>query len=111
MDKTSSQDAMEPAMFPTRGAVVTDSAAPATWTTEMTETVLQNAFDLWFEPEIKRRQAAGILPTPFSLWAAQVLIEPDGPATIHFNDRLRDGFKIKIHYNTPKDISKGWQLD
>ncbi len=44
---------------------------------ELAMALLSNAFELWFEPEIKRRQEAGTLPTPFELWAAQVLLELD----------------------------------
>lgn len=77
---------------------------------EFTTAVLQNAFDLWFEPEIKRRQEAGTLPKPFPLWAAQVILEPDGPGTMRFNDQIRGVFQVAIDASTPGPIAKGAQL-
>jgi hypothetical protein len=77
---------------------------------EFTNAVLQNAFDLWFEPEIKRRQEAGALPKPFPLWAAQVILEPNGPGTIRFNDQIRGVFQVAIDASTPGPIAKGAQL-
>ena len=56
---------------------------------EFTKRVLQNAFDLWFEPEIKRRQESGTLPTPFKLWAAQVILDLGQPPEINFNEQLK----------------------
>ena len=56
---------------------------------DLTEKVLRNAFDLWFEPEIKRRQEAGTLPMPFKLWAAQVILDMGRPPVINFNEELK----------------------
>ena len=56
---------------------------------DFTRTVLRNAFDLWFEPEIKRRQEAGTLPKPFRVWAAQVILDLQGPPRINFNEELQ----------------------
>lgn len=56
--------------------------------TEFREAVLRNAFNLWFEPEIARRQEAGTLPTPFKLWAAQVILDLEQPPVINFNEQV-----------------------
>ncbi|MGV8856286.1 MAG: hypothetical protein ACOH2L_16785 [Devosia sp.] len=44
--------------------------------------------DLYIVPEIKRRQAAGLLPQPLELRVAQVLFTPDG-VKVRINDELR----------------------
>lgn len=52
--------------------------------------VIQNAFDLWFAPELDRRIAAGQLPVGFKVWAAQVVLDPDADQPrIYFNEQVR----------------------
>ena len=52
--------------------------------------MLQQAFELWFQPEIDRRVSAGTLPSEFSVWAAQVIMEPDGDSpVVRFSDQIR----------------------
>jgi HEPN domain-containing protein len=78
--------------------------------TEFTNAVLKNAFELWFDPEIGRRQAAGLLPTPFAVWAAQVLLEVGEPAEIFFNDQIRGIFKAQIPPDFQAPIERGAQI-
>jgi uncharacterized protein (UPF0332 family) len=75
--------------------------------TEFTNTVLQNAFQLWFEPEIQRRQESGRLPKPFHLWAAQVLLEVGKQPVIFFNDQIRGVLKAGIDPKATAEIKKG----
>ena len=77
---------------------------------EFTAGVLRNVFALWFEPEIKRRQDAGALPKPFSLWAAQIIMEPDKPPVISFNDHIRGVLQARPDSDTPLPIEKGQEL-
>jgi len=73
---------------------------------DFTGVVLRNAFDLWFEPEIKRRQEAGFLPKPFRLWAAQVILDLEGPAEINFNEHINGIFAA--HAEGP--VEKGQEI-
>jgi hypothetical protein len=74
---------------------------------DSTQTILRNAFDLWFEPEIKRRQEAGKLPEPFPLWAAQVLMEPGERPTIRFNKDIRGIFQAQPDADTKLPTERG----
>jgi len=75
--------------------------------TEFTNTVLQNAFQLWFEPEIHRRQETGLLPKPFHIFAAQVLLEIGKQPIISFNDQVRGVLKAGVDANATAEIKKG----
>jgi HEPN domain-containing protein len=78
---------------------------------EMGERVLRQAFELFLEPEIKRRQEAGSLPKPFSLWAAQVLMEPGKPVVIRFNSELKGVYQVKLpDGGTPPEKGAALQL-
>ena len=90
--------------------MTTPSKAEEPGEAEFTLTVLRKAFDLWFEPEIRRRQEAGSLPKPFSLWAAQVLMEPGKSPLIRFNDQIRGVFQTKPDAETKLPIENGAQL-
>ena len=39
--------------------------------------LLEQAFVLWFQPEVERRTAVGTLPNGFVLWAGQVIMDVD----------------------------------
>jgi hypothetical protein len=51
--------------------------------------VIQNAFDLWFAPELDRRVADGRLPNGFAVWAVQAIIDPESHTHIYFNEQLQ----------------------
>lgn len=55
---------------------------------EMGERLLAQAFELWFNPELERRAAAGLLADDFALYAAQVLFPPEGENRIRLNDEM-----------------------
>ena len=77
---------------------------------EFTNSVLRNAFDLWFEPEIKRRQASGALPKPFRVWAVQVLLEVGRAPAVFFNDQLKGVLKARIPPDLTSPIERGAEL-
>lgn len=52
-------------------------------------TMLRQAFDLWVNPEIEKRRAAGTLPDPFELYMAQRIQFPDGRNLVRLNDEVR----------------------
>lgn len=65
---------------------------------------IAHAMELWFEPEIRRRQASGAGPTPYPLRAAQVILYADErPNVVRLNEevqavgetRLKDGISKK----------------
>lgn len=54
----------------------------------MGERLLSQAFELWFNPELERRAAAGELPQNFTLYAAQALFPPDEPLRVRLNGEV-----------------------
>ncbi|MBV9008857.1 MAG: HEPN domain-containing protein [Verrucomicrobia bacterium] len=50
----------------------------------------EHAMELWFEPEIRRRQNTGLASKPFPLIAAQVIIYPDHrPHEVRLNEEVK----------------------
>jgi hypothetical protein len=52
------------------------------------ERTFRQMFNLFFTPEIERRQAAGLLPDPFKLAKAQVLFVEGRPPEVRLNDEV-----------------------
>ncbi len=81
----------------------------------MHERVVQQAMQLWFEPEIQRRQQAGLLEVPFSLRAAQVIMFADErPYVIRLNEEVQIAGKARlknVQGLTKGDIISGDQID
>jgi len=46
-------------------------------------------WEMYFEPEIKRRQVAGVLPEAFQVWMGQILFPPQGEYRVLFNDEVK----------------------
>jgi hypothetical protein len=44
--------------------------------------------ELWIEPEIQRRRSESELPTNFSLFAAQVIMNFDEPVQVRLNEEV-----------------------
>lgn len=65
---------------------------------------MQQAFDLWINPEIERRRQAGRLPDGFTLYAAQVVMDLDTAApTVRLNEEI----KVVLKVRTTRPIKKG----
>ncbi len=57
--------------------------------------LIQQAFDLWINPEIERRRAAGRLPDGFTLYMAQVIFDLDAAAPeVRLNEEVRIALKV-----------------
>lgn len=56
---------------------------------ETAENAIKNAFDLWINPEVEKRQAAGSVETPMRLDAAQVIFPPEGGHIVRLNEEVR----------------------
>ncbi len=53
--------------------------------------------EIWFEPEIRRRQELGTAPKPFPLRAAQVLIySDDRPNEVRLNEEVRALAEVRL---------------
>jgi HEPN domain-containing protein len=64
---------------------------------ETFERTVAHAMELWFEPEIRRRQADHGAPAPFPLRAAQVLLFSDGrPRVVRLNEEVQAVAKVKL---------------
>lgn len=68
---------------------------------------MQQAFELWINPEIERRRQAGRLPDGFILYAAQVLMDLDTAApTVRLNAEV----KVVLKVRTTRPVKKGERL-
>jgi HEPN domain-containing protein len=56
--------------------------------------LLQNANELWFLPEARRRAQEGRLSVPFKPWGAQVIFEPGLAPRVCFDDELHGVFTV-----------------
>lgn len=72
--------------------------------TDIFETVVEQAMSLWFLPELERRRAAGTIPTPYELCAAQVLFYPDEkPNEVRLNEEVRVLARVKFKESIAKE--------
>jgi hypothetical protein len=51
--------------------------------------LLEQAFELWINPELERRRASGTLKEPFQFLMAQQIQRPDGTTIVRLNDEVR----------------------
>ena len=65
------------------------------------QTVFDQAWNLWFLPEIEGRQAAGIGPKPFEFFAGQVIFHPD-----HRGNEIRLNSEVKAVGKVQLKVSK-----
>lgn len=64
---------------------------------------LSHAMELWFEPEIKKRQEKGDAPNPFELYAAQALFFADGRSReIRLNEEVQTVKEVKLKAGVSK---------
>jgi hypothetical protein len=68
--------------------------------------MLAQAWERWFGPEIERRRAAGTLPTWTLVYMAQALLTPDGELRVLLNDEVRGEGLLRA----PRTIQKGEPL-
>ena len=55
-----------------------------------TKNLMQQAFDLWINPEIERHRESGTLPDDFVVYIAQVIIDLDVDAPeVRFNEEIK----------------------
>lgn len=64
--------------------------------------VLENAFNLWINPELARRRALGELPEHFTLIAAQRIQRPDGTIIVRINDEVRGMASVRLSRSVQK---------
>ena len=67
---------------------------------------LAQAWELWFRPEIERRQTGGSLPAGFTLYMAQALFPPDGKPRVLLNDEIMGEGLLRA----PRAVQKGERL-
>jgi len=83
-------------VMPDRSTVqILSDGPPLADSDAMGRRVLEQAFDLWINPELARRKASGVLPEDFALWGAQRIQPPEGAVTIRINDEIRGVASIK----------------
>lgn len=66
-----------------------------TYSQEFADNLYDQTFQIWANPEIARRQKLGSLSEEFSPWAVQVLMDPDGPESIRFNEEVQGVFRTR----------------
>ena len=69
-------------------------------------TLFTHVWEVWFRPEIERRQTEGTLPSAFMLYMAQVLFTPDGKLRILLNDEVKGEGLLRA----PRPVEKGEPL-
>jgi uncharacterized protein (UPF0332 family) len=57
------------------------------------EATLKQAFELWINPEIARRRAAGVLEPDFTVYAAQVIMNVGTPLIVRLNEEIKGVLK------------------
>lgn len=70
---------------------------------EFAQRTFQQAFEIWINPEIKKRKNAGTLPSEFQLQRAQVIMNLDSPIQVRFNDEI----KVRMQVRVTKTVNKG----
>lgn len=50
---------------------------------------IDDVFRLYISPEVERRQAAGLVPKPYNLQSAQVVLNVGKPAEVRLNDEVK----------------------
>jgi hypothetical protein len=71
------------------------------------ERTFRQVFNLFFAPEIERRQVAGLLPNPFELQKAQVLFVEGRPPEVRLNDEVT----IRLIIEAPRAQQPGDVID
>jgi len=70
---------------------------------EALQRTFAHAMELWFEPEIRRRQQAGTAPQPFPLRAAQVILYADSrPHVVRLNEEIQAVGEMKLREGLTK---------
>ena len=70
---------------------------------EAAQRILEQAFELWIDPEVQRRRELGVLPEQFELIAAQQLQWPDGRVTVRLNDEVQGKGMLRA----PREVQAG----
>jgi uncharacterized protein (UPF0332 family) len=63
---------------------------------EVAGRVIQQCLELFFNPEIQRRQENENLEIPFALCAAQIVFSPGGGSVVRLNDEVRFGLDATL---------------
>lgn len=69
-------------------------------------TAVSSCFNSFFVPEIERRKSQGLLPEPFSLYAAQAIFPESGANTIRLNQEVRGNAITRVQ----RDVMQEEQL-
>ena len=83
-----------------------DLATVANQSEEFGQRMLEQAFEMWINPELERRRVSGALKEPFQLLMAQRLQHPDGNIIIRINDEVRGVASLRAS----RDLQKGEEV-
>jgi uncharacterized protein (UPF0332 family) len=66
--------------------------------------LLEQSFQLWFNPEVERRRSSGLLPPNYTVWAGQVImdLELEKPLV-----RLNEEVRAMVHGKAARPVSAG----
>lgn len=70
---------------------------------EMGDKLIEQALELWINPEIERRKQLNTLPENFKIHSVQVLMNFDAPNEVRFNEEV----KVIIEGKTTREIVEG----
>jgi hypothetical protein len=71
------------------------------------EVTLRHAFEIWINPELERRRAAGVIGPDFQLASAQVVLEVDRPPIVRLNEEIKTIMMAEV---TRPVVEKGERL-
>src|SRR4051794_7508333 len=68
---------------------MTESRIDTGLSLEGQEHLLEQVFELWAQPEVRRRQEAGEMPRPARVHAVQVMLRVDAAPEVRLNEEVR----------------------
>jgi hypothetical protein len=86
---------------------VSDETTVENLEAEAKQRTIDDAFRLFITPEIERRQAAGLVPTPYRLLKAQVVMNVDRPTEVRLNDEVKAVVFVEVKDELKPNMQAG----
>ena len=81
---------------PPADIVSSDALRRSSFTPEMGQRLFQQVVDIWINPELQRRSAAGLVDESFVLNAAQIIFRVDKPPEVRINNEVKIAIRVKL---------------
>jgi hypothetical protein len=87
--------------------VMTDAPTTEDMQAEANRRTVDDVFRIWITPEVERRQAAGLVPKPYGLAKAQVVLNVDRPVQVRLNDEVRAVMLVDVADEVKQTLQRG----